>query len=58
MMFQVLTAAGIKMAVVWVLAPCTLIEVYRRFRGTCCLHDQGDDGVCKCTALDLEDSRI
>jgi hypothetical protein len=26
------------MAVFWVVAPCSLVEVYRRFRGTCCLH--------------------
>jgi hypothetical protein len=31
------------MAVFWVVAPCSLIEVYQRFRGTCCLHPQGDD---------------
>jgi hypothetical protein len=30
-----------KMAVFWVVAPCSLVEVYRRFRGTCCLHHQG-----------------
>jgi hypothetical protein len=29
-----------KMAVFCVVAPCSLVEVYRRFRGTCCL--QGD----------------
>jgi hypothetical protein len=28
--------------VFWV-APCSLVEVYRRFRGTCSLHHQGDD---------------
>jgi hypothetical protein len=33
----------LKMAVVSVVAPCNLIEVYRRFRGACCLHHQGDD---------------
>jgi hypothetical protein len=32
-----------KMAVFWVVAPCSLVDVYRRFRGTCCLHHQGDD---------------
>jgi hypothetical protein len=32
-----------KMAVFWVVAPCILVEVYRLFRGTCCLHHQGDD---------------
>jgi hypothetical protein len=41
--FQVLTAASMKMAVYRVVAPCSLVEVYRRFRGACCLHHQGDD---------------
>jgi hypothetical protein len=40
--FQVLTAADMKMAVFWVVAPCSLVEVYRRFRGACCRHHQGD----------------
>jgi hypothetical protein len=26
------------MAVFWVVAPCSLVEVYQRFRGSCCLH--------------------
>jgi hypothetical protein len=30
-----------KMAVFWVVAPCSLVEVYQRFRGSCCLHHQG-----------------
>jgi hypothetical protein len=30
-----------KMAVCWFVAQCSLLEVYRRFRGTNCLH-QGD----------------
>jgi hypothetical protein len=34
-----------RMAVSWVVAPCSLVEVYHRFRGTCCLHHQGDDDV-------------
>jgi hypothetical protein len=29
------------MAVFWDVAPCGLVEVYQRFRGTCCLHHQG-----------------
>jgi hypothetical protein len=41
----------LKMAVFWVVAPCSLVEVYQRFRGTCCLHHQGthrpDDGGSK-----------
>jgi hypothetical protein len=32
-----------KMAVFWVVALCSLIEVYQRFRGTFCLHYQGDE---------------
>jgi hypothetical protein len=32
-----------KMAVFWVVAPCSLVEVYQRFRGVCCLHHQGDE---------------
>jgi hypothetical protein len=36
-----------KMAVFWVVAPCSLVEVYQRFRGPCCLHHQGDE--CKYT---------
>jgi hypothetical protein len=32
-----------KMAVFWVVAPCSLVEVYQRYRGPCCLHHQGDD---------------
>jgi hypothetical protein len=38
---EVLTAAGIKMDVFWVVAPCSLTEVYRRFRGAFCLHYPG-----------------
>jgi hypothetical protein len=33
------------MAVFWVVAPCSLIEVYQHFRGSCCLHHQGDRPV-------------
>jgi hypothetical protein len=36
--FQVLTAASMKMAVFWVVALCSLVEVYSRFRGAYCLH--------------------
>jgi hypothetical protein len=31
--FEVLTAVSTKMAVFWVLTPCSLVEVYQRFRG-------------------------
>jgi hypothetical protein len=40
--FQVLTVANIKMTVFWEVAPCSLIEIERRFRGAYCLHRQGD----------------
>jgi hypothetical protein len=40
--FQVLTAFSMNTAVFWVLPPCSLEEVYRRFRGACC-HHQGDE---------------
>jgi hypothetical protein len=31
------------MALFWVVAPCSLVSVYRRFRGACCLQQQGGD---------------
>jgi hypothetical protein len=39
--FQVLSASSMKMAVFWVAVPCSLVEVYLRFRGSCCLHNHG-----------------
>jgi hypothetical protein len=35
--FQVLTAASMKMIAFWDITSCSLIEVYRRFRGAYCL---------------------
>jgi hypothetical protein len=35
--FEVLMAASMKMAVIWVVAMCSLVEVYQCFRGACCL---------------------
>jgi hypothetical protein len=40
-MFGYLIKCGMKMAVFWVVEPCSLIEVYQRLRGPCCLHHQG-----------------
>jgi hypothetical protein len=40
--FQFLKAASMK-SVFWDVAPCSLVEVYRRFRGAYCFHHQGDD---------------
>jgi hypothetical protein len=31
-----------KMTVLWVVAPYSLVEVYRRFKDVCCPHNQGD----------------
>jgi hypothetical protein len=33
----------LKIAVFWVVAPRSLVEVYQRFRGPSCLHHQGDE---------------
>jgi hypothetical protein len=41
--FQVLTAASMKMTrAFWDTVPCSVVEVYRRFRGAYCLHHHGD----------------
>jgi hypothetical protein len=34
---NILIYSYVKMAVFWVVAPCSLVEVYQRFRGPCCL---------------------
>jgi hypothetical protein len=31
-----------KMTAFWIVAPCSFVEIYRRFRGDYCLHHQGD----------------
>jgi hypothetical protein len=41
MRLEILKSASTMMTVFWVVAPCSLVEVYRRFRGTCRLHYQG-----------------
>jgi hypothetical protein len=38
--FQVLTAVSTKMRAFWNIAPCSLVEVDRRFRGAYCLVDK------------------
>jgi hypothetical protein len=42
------------MAVFWVVATCSLVEVYQRFRGPCCLHQEGNDAII---ALMMEAAR-
>jgi hypothetical protein len=46
--FEVLTAVSMKMAVFGVVAPCSLVELYHRFRGPCCLHHQGNSTRLHC----------
>jgi hypothetical protein len=41
---NVVREVGRNMVVFWVVAPCSLVEVHQRFRGSCCLHHQGDKG--------------
>jgi hypothetical protein len=31
-----------KTTALWDVAPCSLVEIYRHFRGACCIHHQGD----------------
>jgi hypothetical protein len=51
--FEDLTALSMKIAVFWVVAPCSLVEVYQRFRRTCCLHHQGDHRPVVCAGRSL-----
>jgi hypothetical protein len=44
MKFQVLTAASMK-TVFWDVALCSLVKYFRRFRGACCLHHQGNKSL-------------
>jgi hypothetical protein len=41
MRFVVQTSVSLKMIVCWVVAPCSPIEVYRRFRGICVMVETG-----------------
>jgi hypothetical protein len=43
-LFQVPTAANIKITVFWDIGQCCFIEVDWRFRGAYCLHNRPDDG--------------
>jgi hypothetical protein len=45
--FEVLTETSVKMAVLWDHAPCSLVEIDRRFREAICLHRHLDDGSSK-----------
>jgi hypothetical protein len=41
--FLVLMLASMKCVVFWDVAPCSHVEVDRRFRGAYCLHHKGDE---------------
>jgi hypothetical protein len=53
-----LTAVRTKMAVIWVFAPCSLEEVYRRFRDAHCLHQQGDEGALMMEAASSSETSV
>jgi hypothetical protein len=38
-----MTRNSLKVTVFWVVVPCSLVEIRRRFRGTYCLHQKGDN---------------
>jgi len=42
--FDVLTAMKIEFEFFWVVTTCSVV-VEQRFRGPCCLHLQGEDGI-------------
>jgi hypothetical protein len=44
---KIITQHFTKMAVFWIVAPCSLVEVYQRFRGPCCFQHRHDDGGSK-----------
>jgi hypothetical protein len=41
----------LKTAVFWVVSLYSLVDVYRRFRGVCCLHHQGDELIINCNLM-------
>jgi hypothetical protein len=45
--FEVVIAASMKIANLWVVTSCSLVEVYQCFRGTCYLHSQGSETLVK-----------
>jgi hypothetical protein len=51
--FQVLAAGSMKMAVLWDVEPCSLLEVYWHFRGACYLHHQALSASTSETSVDF-----
>jgi hypothetical protein len=56
--FEVLMAASMKMAVSWIVAPRSLVEVYWRFRGACYLHHRRDIDTNIEAFLDLSNVKV
>jgi hypothetical protein len=42
-----------KTTVFWDVMPRSLVEVYRRFRGACCLHHRGDEFLARALLIAL-----
>jgi hypothetical protein len=58
MRFQLLMVMSMKMDVFWVVAPCSLVEAYRRFRGACCLHRQDDEPLVNLHGATIQKTAI
>jgi hypothetical protein len=53
--FEVCTAVKIQVAVFWIMAPCSVVVGYQRFRGPCCLHLQHGSLKRRCLTTTLND---
>jgi hypothetical protein len=56
---QVLTATSMKVTVFLDVAPCSLIEIHKYFRGVYCLHGLGDELIpLKMKAVDISKASV
>jgi hypothetical protein len=51
--FQVLTAANMNITVFLNISSCSLVEIYRRFRGAFCFHHQDDESPLKHCSISI-----
>jgi hypothetical protein len=56
--FEVLIAVSRKMAVFWIVVPCSPVEVYQCFRGPFCFHHQGDDGGSRVVCININSNLL
>jgi hypothetical protein len=59
--FRVVTETSIKMAVIWVVAPCSPAEVCLRFEDACSLHHRDDACIESCpfkVPTDVPDNKV